>query len=134
MLLEFWTSDIIWDGQWTKIHNKHIVVLPIDGVLIPLADVRYAASHDMVGGRIDMVMVVCVHGMVHMGWVVQTAERRPVRHVGFVDATRRRAVDVSRMDSIIILEKYKKILLDACRFDFYLMCVPYFADLRVYFD
>lgn len=62
----------------------------------------------MVGGRIDVIVVVRVHGVVHVGRMVQTAKRRPVRHVGFVDATRRRAVDVSRMDPIIILEENKK--------------------------
>lgn len=41
---------------------------------------------------------------------MQAAEGRPVGHVGFIDAARCRAVDVPRMDAVIVLEPNERRL------------------------
>lgn len=41
--------------------------LPVNGVLVSFADIGHRASHNMVGSRIHMIVMVSVHGVVHMG-------------------------------------------------------------------
>lgn len=80
-------------------------ILPVYCVLVSLPDVGHRAPHDMVGSGIHMIVVVSVHGVVHMGRMMQTAEcRRPVAHMRFVDTTRRRTIDVPRVDGVIVLQ------------------------------
>lgn len=78
--------------------------LPIYCVFVPLSDVRYRASHDMICRRVDMVSVVRVHPMVHYRRMVDSRNRPMVR--GLVQAPRR-ALHVPGVDALVILRQEK---------------------------
>lgn len=62
----------------------------------------------MVGGRVDMVRMVRVHGMVQMRRMMQTGQTGPVGHMGLVHASRR-TVHVTRVDTIVVLQQRGEI-------------------------